>query len=149
MAKPKGIFCLIVISFFSLAGRAQTVSAIKAMESQYQSCLDKGEYMLGCSKAYYRKMDSVLNIAYNTLRSSLDPSKQAELKTGQKQWLAKRDKYFRELKTGFTKAHPGIDPYGNAIGARDDAMFMIDEQARFVQKRVLVLIGKMKNTDSK
>ena len=144
MTTQKYIIGVAFISFFSLAGQSQTATTIEAMESKYQSCLDKGKDMLACSKAYYRQMDSMLNVVYNKLRSTLDSSQKAQLKREQLQWLAKRDNYFQKTKIDFKKNHQGVDADGEDFGAQDEAMIMFDKNAAFVQERVLVLIDKLK-----
>jgi uncharacterized protein YecT (DUF1311 family) len=126
-----------------LTGFSQTAKTIDSLEDQYQSCLDKGGYMLGCSKTFYAQMDSMLNVAYFKLRSTLDTTKQAALKQEQKLWLAKRDAYFRKTLKKFKDNHPDISPYGSATGARDDAMFMHDDNAEFVETRVLELLKRL------
>src|SRR5690349_21556991 len=114
MRTEKFVLSLIFASFFSLAGQAQTASTVQGMENKYQNCLDKGKDMLGCSKANYRQMDSMLNTVYKSLRSSLDSSQKAQLKNEQIQWLVKRDKYFRETKNKFKRSHPGVNPESKA-----------------------------------
>ena len=61
----------------------QDKNTIKNLENQCQACLDKGQYMLGCSKIYYSLMDSLLNVVYNKLISSCDSTQRRNLKVQQ------------------------------------------------------------------
>ncbi len=132
-------FCCIFLS-----GNAQAEKIINRLETQYQSCLDKGEYMLGCTKNFYFQMDSMLNVVYLKLHSTLSTSQKAKLKIEQKAWLLKRDIYFKMTLKEFETKNQDISPSGPAFGAQNDAMFMYDDNAKFVKDRVLVLIKRLK-----
>ena len=149
MRAQKIVVILISSLIFSMVAHAQTASTIEDMGRQYQSCLNKGENMLGCSKTYNRLLDSMLNAVYNKLRFSLDATQKVELKNEQVQWLSKTDQYFATTKKAFKKNNPGVDPYGEALGGQDDAMIMFDQNAAFVQKRVLELIAKLQKATKK
>lgn len=99
--------------------------------------------MFGCAKKFYFQMDSMLNVIYFKLRSTLDTSKQTGLKKEQKLWLAKRDTYFKKTFSEFKKKNPNNSPYGSAWGAQDDAMFMYNDNAEFIKSRVLILLRKL------
>ena len=61
--REKTILILIFV-LFSFCCDAQSSQTMDQIDILYQSCLDKGIDMLGCSKAYYLKMDSMLNVVY-------------------------------------------------------------------------------------
>ena len=48
----------LLIVLLLILGRPQQISGqtvIDSLESHYQSCLDKGDYMLGCTKTFYQQ----------------------------------------------------------------------------------------------
>ena len=142
MKKTGKILFALLLLCCSSKNFSQTVSTVDYLSKQYQDCLDRGKYMLGCSKQFYFQMDSLLNVVYTNLRSTLTKEQQLVITRAQQQWLTQRDAHFKQTLAKFKKANPGHSPYGSAIGAQDDAMFMYDENAEFVKKRVLSL-GKL------
>ena len=143
MTNLKFIFIFTFLFCISLTGIAQTEKTIDSLETQYQNCLDKGEYMFGCTKKFYSQIDSMLNVVYFKLRSTLDTTQKAKLKIEQKAWLIKRDTYFKKTLKEFKTKNPDNSPYGSAFGAQDDAMFMYDDNAKFVKDRILTLIKRL------
>src|SRR5690606_30790237 len=94
MTKFKIKYLSIVFIFFCLTSFSQTAKTIDILESKYQVCLDKGEFMLGCSEKFYFQMDSLLNVEYKKLRAKCDSIQKVNLKEDQVKWLAIRDKQF-------------------------------------------------------
>jgi len=133
---------------FLLTGHAQTKKTIDSLESQYQHCLDNGRYMFGCSKVFYSQMDSMLNVVYFKLRSTLETTEKAKLKSDQREWLSERDAYFKKTLKVFKDNNPDNSPYGSAFGAQDDAMIMFDDNASFVKTRVLELLKRLNHQKS-
>jgi uncharacterized protein YecT (DUF1311 family) len=130
---------LIIISIFTcLTGFSQTAKTIDSLESQHQSCLDKGEFMLGCTERFYFQMDSLLNVLYKKLRSKCDSIQKENLKDEQLQWLSKRDKQFRENQKQVHKEakEKGYD------GGEIETMILIDKNAMFVKERVIELLNR-------
>ena len=124
---------LIIISFNC---NSQTLKTIEKIESSYINCLDKGDNMKGCSVEYYKKADSLLNVAYEKLRLKLSVEEQSSLKTEQLEWLKKRDKYFQKVYSETKKEGDFIE------GSNDFDMIVIDKKAEFVFERVKVLIKR-------
>ena len=87
--------------------------------------------MVGCSKEFYKSMDSCLNVAYRQLKEKLDPTSKATLRKEQLAWLKVRDRKFRQ-----------IDRTNKEEG-QDGDMFRQDEKARLVKDRVLILIKRL------
>jgi uncharacterized protein YecT (DUF1311 family) len=137
MRKFKTIIISILICFFYLTVSAQTNSTIKTLEIQHQACLDKGQYMLGCTKIFYYQMDSLLNVQYKKLRSKCQGLQKENLKDEQLEWLLKRDKQFNLNKQSVNKQakKEGYD------GGQDETMILIQENAMFIKKRVVELIS--------
>jgi len=130
---------LILISFILALGgfpaRAQTntlLADLKQMEAGYQSCLDKGENMLACSRRHYLQSESVLNSVYYQLKSKLPPEKKAALAGEQRQWLKLRDRRFSMIQTE-----------DSGLGGRDSLMYIYHEQATVVKERIRVLIPRI------
>ena len=143
MKKLRPIIPLLISLFVYSASSAQTGKTIERLESAEQNCLDSGTNMIGCAQTFYFQMDSLLNVVYTQLRSSLDSSQKSALKKDQKVWLAKRSLFFKKTLNTFKKKNPDKSPYGLAIGAQDDAMIMCDDNAEFVKNRVLILLGRL------
>jgi uncharacterized protein YecT (DUF1311 family) len=119
---------------------SQTKNTVDSLQNEEQKCLDKGQYMLGCSLNFYNQMDSLLNVVYFKLYHSLDTSNQGKLKKEQKLWLTKRDKIFKlnAQKTHEEAVKDGFD------GGQDERMILADKNATVVKQRVLELIGRLK-----
>jgi uncharacterized protein YecT (DUF1311 family) len=128
------------ITFLPLLASSQKAPDVVVLETQYQQCLDNGQNMLACSKLFYLQMDSLLNVYYQKLRTTCNDQQKSNLKTEQIKWLSKRDAYF---KTTRYKAQKNSQ---NGIVPKDDEMFMYNDNAEFVQARVLELY-KMRNTE--
>ena len=131
------IFSFLFLSTFT--GNSQTKSTVDSLSKGYQICLDSSMDMKDCSLKCYWKVDSMLNIVYNKLRKQLTSTEQTGLKTEQKNWLRARDKYFaiqdRIFYSRMKSGEWGIDM----------RMIPIDHKAKFVEKRVYVLLSKIKN----
>lgn len=134
-------FLTLIFSFLfalTLKVNSQTKSTIDSLSKGYQICLDSSMDMKDCSLKYYRKMDSMLNCIYDKLRKQLTSTEQTALKTDQKNWLRVRDKYFavqdRIFYNRMKSGEWGIDM----------RMIPIDRKAKFVEKRVYVLLNKIK-----
>jgi uncharacterized protein YecT (DUF1311 family) len=138
MIKLKFNFLIIISIFTCLTGFSQTAKTIDSLESQHQSCLDKGEFMLGCTERFYFQMDSLLNVLYKKLRSKCDSIQKENLKDEQLQWLSKRDKQFRENQKQVHKEakEKGYD------GGEIETMILIDKNAMFVKERVIELLNR-------
>jgi uncharacterized protein YecT (DUF1311 family) len=104
------------------------------IEKDYQNCLDKGEYMYGCSIHYYNQMDSCLNVIYNQSMRLLKENSKEKLKKEQLIWLKSREHTF-EL----------IDKTNKDEG-QDGEMIRKDLKADYVKERVLFLIQRIEKT---
>jgi len=127
------VFCLSVN--FAYCQNKQTIDSI---QKSYQSCLDNGQFMSGCSKSHYQQMDSLLNVVYSKLRLKIDSVAKIQLKKEQKEWLLKRDNYFKENQKQIS-----------VTAAQDDLMEMYDKDADFVKERVLHLIERYEKLKKK
>ncbi|MBW4891456.1 DUF1311 domain-containing protein [Mucilaginibacter sp. HMF5004] len=128
------IIVALLLCFWGLQGFAQTIKTVDSLRNSYQTCLDKGVYMLGCSKVHYHQIDSMLNLAYIKLRTKLLSPQISKLKSEQAQWLIKRDQYFKNLT---------LDPEVKSLGGEDREMVLIDKKATFVEERVIVLLRRL------
>ena len=138
MTKLKLKSISIIFIFTCLTGFSQTEKTIDSLESQHQACLDKGEFMLGCSEKFYFQMDSLLNSQYKRLRAKCDSTQKVNLKDDQIKWLAVRDKQFKYNKQQVHKEakENGYD------GGQDETMILTDKNATFVKDRVVELLHK-------
>jgi uncharacterized protein YecT (DUF1311 family) len=142
MATLKFLSSTVILTFSCLTGFTQTLKTIDSLEIQLQNCLDKGKYMLGCSKTFYYQMDSILNARYKQLRLMCDSVQKENLKDEQLEWLAKRDRQFNQNKQQVNK-EAKKDGYE---GGQDETMFLTEKNAMYVKQRVIELInGSPKN----
>jgi uncharacterized protein YecT (DUF1311 family) len=136
MKTKRLLITFVLLISMAFVGKTQTQKTIDSIKVTYQNCLDKGEKMLGCTYWYYDQMDSLLNVVYKMLRSKLDSTGKAQLKSEQVRWLSKRDTYFKKL----DKELQAQTKAGEA--GRDEEMIAIDQQTDYVRERVEALIRK-------
>jgi uncharacterized protein YecT (DUF1311 family) len=137
----KNIILFLLMSFSSINGFSQSVHTVDSIETAYHNCLDKRTFMLDCSKEFYNKMDSMLNVIYGNLMHTCNEIQRKNLKTEQKEWLIKRNSYFQK-----TLAKQEKETKGEGFVPQDNEMFRIDNNASFVKERVVQLL-KAKNKD--
>ena len=113
---------------------AQTLKTVEDLTSRHQSCLDSGIDMMNCSRKYCMEMDSILNVAYKSLRHNLDSENRLKLKAEQTRWLKKRDEFFEEQVKIFQKNFQS-EEWGS-----DMFMIVYDNDAEFIRERVVELI---------
>lgn len=123
--------------FFSFITFSQSLKKIEKMENNYQTCLDNGINMLGCSNDYYKKIDSLLNDVYKKARVNMSSSDKEKLKAEQLNWLKKRDQYFK-------KAYTDAKNEADGLSDEDLEMVYVDKKSEFVKNRVVVLMKKYK-----
>ena len=144
MTKLKLSFLIILFISNCLTAFSQTEKTIDSLERQHQTCLDKGEYMLGCSKKFYFQIDSLLNIQYKKLREKCDNTQKANLKDDQIKWLAARDKQFK-----YNRQHVHKEAKESGFeGGQDEIMILTDKNSMFVRDRVVELLNKLPNNYS-
>lgn len=129
----------ILLFFVAVTVYSQSIDEIDTLENKYHSCLDKGEYMLGCSREYYTEIDKILNTTYKNIMSGLDETQKNKLKTEQKAWLKKRDAYFMKVD----------QENEDGLSGNDLKMIRTDKQADYVKERVIYLIKKYKTETAK
>ena len=88
-------YFLTLVLFSSFYCNCQTLSSITKIETLYQTCLEKGKNMKGCSYKFFKQADSLSNAAYRNLILKLNAQQIKDLKMEQKIWLLKRDIYFK------------------------------------------------------
>lgn len=124
-------FCFFITSAFS-----QTKQTIESLENEYQACLDKGQFMLGCANSFYTQIDSLLNLQYRKLLGKLEAAERVRLRNDQRKWLIYRDKQFALLKQQIHKE--AVD--NGFEGGQDEQMMLIERKAMFVKQRVNELL---------
>ncbi|MFB9080852.1 lysozyme inhibitor LprI family protein [Flavobacterium procerum] len=127
---------LVLLVLISLKSNSQTLETVYKLKSNYQKCLDKGIDMRGCSLKYYNQSDSLLNVAYNNLKSKISSKEQSKLKKEQVEWLKKRDQFFEKIYSDTKKEGHFKE------GTQDFEMIVLDEEAKFVFGRVKELIKR-------
>ncbi len=135
---------ILIFLFGSLTSFSQTTKTIDSLETRCQVCLDKGEFMLGCSKSFYSQMDSLLNLEYKMLRSKCDKIQKGNLKDEQLEWLSKRDLQFKKNQQQVHKEAVEKE----YSGGQDETMFLTEQNASFVKERVIALSNSTPETYS-
>ena len=119
--------------------RAQTLKTISDLESRHQRCLDEGINMRGCASDYYSNMDSLLNLAYNSLRKQLGEKEKANLKSEELEWIKNRDTHFKKL----IKDEEAEAEVKKKDWREMEYMMLYDAEASYVKERTVVLIKRM------
>ena len=123
------IFC--ISSAFS-----QLEKTIDSLQKIEKACLNTGRSMPYCSYVYMREMDSLLNLEYGKLKSTLAPLDQKNLKLDEINWIKEKNLYFKEIdKQYITKTKSGE-------WWKDMLMLSFQKKSNFIEKRVRVLISK-------
>ncbi len=128
------------LSQFCFTSLGQTREDIKKLETWNKKCLDSGVNMLGCSREYYLKMDTMLNVVYFNLYKKMSPQVQSYLKKEQRDWLNKRDDYFKQQNKKVRKKEKQKE------AGRDLYMLVYQEDAEFIKIRILELINRLNKT---
>lgn len=123
--------------FISTSAFAQYRATIDSLKKVEQSCLDSGRHMPSCVYQFYVQIDSLMNVVYNRLQQLLQTDEKILLKKQQFSWLRKRDIYFKERKEIY------MDSIISGAWGSGMRVIPLDEKARFVEKRVFVLIKKL------
>lgn len=109
-------------------------SVVDSLESTYQLCLAQSRYTYGCALEYYHQMDSMLDIVYRRLYTSLDTSRRSNLKVEQGLWVEKKESYFKLLDARVEKFR------GKTLAGLDDQAITTDQKAAYIKERVTALI---------
>lgn len=109
-------------------------SVVDSLERTYQLCLAQSRYTYGCALEYYQQMDSMLDIVYRRLYTSLDTSRRRNLKVEQGLWLEKKESYFKLLDARVEKFR------GKTLAGLDDQAITTDQKAAYIKERVTALI---------
>ncbi len=130
------VFFILVGFTFSSIGqipKEQIKKELSSMNNIHQQCLDKGDDMLGCATVFYNQMDSMLNVVYRQFRAQLDTVKFKQLKKEQLQWLADRNKNFKQL-----DKEAGSNELGSDVGH----IYSENQKAAFIYDRIIFLLEK-------
>ncbi len=117
---------------------SQVVKTLDSLERVEQNCLDKGIKMSTCTWVYYTQIDSLLNIEYARFKNQLTADKaKTTLQSEQLKWLSSRDLYFQKLEKRFMSNRKSGE------WGKDAIMFVWQEKAAYVKKRVLAIAAKL------
>ena len=137
-----GVKIFLVVGMLALMhsrSYGQTLETIRSLKESERQCLDKGQNMLRCTTIFYIEMDSVLNLAYSSLRNKLNAAEIAALKKNEQEWIKKKDAYFKnhvrevELQINAKKSEWGELGY----------QFLYADEADFIKERAVELITKL------
>jgi uncharacterized protein YecT (DUF1311 family) len=126
------LFLSLMVGVKSFAQNRRAV--IDSLERNYQRCLTQSRYTYGCALEYYQQMDSMLDIVYRQLYTSLDTSRRRNLKVEQGLWQEKKESYFRLLDTRVEKFR------SKTLAGLDDQAIATDHKAAYIKERVTALI---------
>lgn len=131
---------LFIISFSLIICSANKVdsqikSTMHKIDSNYQSCLDSGINMYGCTTSYFHDMDSMLNVVYKRIRLKLSQADKDTLTKKQLIWLKKRDREYKII---------DAEPNDDGLSPIDNLMVKVDKKAQFINDRIYELINMYK-----
>jgi len=114
----------------------QIEETLSHLEKVNQDCVDAGtNSFIDCSKVFYDKIDSILNVVYKQIRRQMSEPQFNKLKKEQIAWLKKRDKFFKQVDVDVKKENAGVEA---------ETALAINRKAYFVEGRIKELLKKMK-----
>ncbi len=129
----------IIILLFLFVGKSafsQMEKTLDSLERVQQACLNTGRAMPYCSYLFMQQMDSLLNLAYAKLKTTLTPLEQKNLKNDEIRWIRERDLYFKQVDSEYT-ANIKSGEWGKGM-----RMLSYQDKSDFIENRVRVLINK-------
>jgi uncharacterized protein YecT (DUF1311 family) len=132
------LITILFFCFFYYKSFSQSEITLKNLETKYKTCLDKGEFILGCTSIFYQEMDSLLNLYYNQIMKESDSLQKENLKDEQLNWLEKRDKNFISSEKKIKKEAKKLGYNGGQI----ELLEILDQKSTFVKIRVKELTNK-------
>lgn len=118
---------------------AQTLETIRSLETSNHQCLDNGQNMLRCTTVFYIEMDSILNVAYSSLRKRLTVGELEVLKREEREWIKKKDAYFKKH---VSEVELQVDAKKSEWGEIGYQVLYADE-ADFIKERAIELIKRL------
>lgn len=111
-------------------------NAVDSLDKQYQQNLGGGKSPYACALQYYNEMDSLLNVVYNQLVTTMNDPQRESLQISQEQWTEKKEAYFKEIDIRVEKKRP------MTLAGLDDDMIVTDNKAAYIKNRVMELLAK-------
>ena len=112
-----------------------TLEAVERLSHNYQKCLNKGTFMLGCTEEYANQIVVLSDKQYDILLSNLTPDEQNKLKDNQILWLKNKEKKFKEIDI---KRKKDLDELGYG---QDYRMLLLNDRAKVLKDRLIWLIN--------
>lgn len=93
MLNKKLLIAFVLFQFSVNFVCGQNKSDLDSLRTNYQKCLDKGQFMSDCARNYFYTINSMDSIIYNKLYNSLDLNDRQNLKKEQNDWHKKKEEY--------------------------------------------------------
>ena len=117
------------------SAQTSTIRQINDMEKTCQHCIDVGtNNFIDCENIFYKQMDSILDAVYKSIKREMNTSNYEKLKKEQKEWLKRRDNYFKKQEIEIGKSDVGLEA---------DRALAIHKEALFVKDRIMFLLKKL------
>jgi hypothetical protein len=111
---------------------------VDSLFKDYKKCLDEGTAMYGCTKTFYREMDSLITINHTFLLQNAGNTPLDSIQKEQKEWLVLKEKTFATIDKDSEKDKAELG------GGDDFYMIVLNEKAEFLKARNVALMEKMK-----
>jgi hypothetical protein len=126
----------LLVTTLSAQTRSQLLRDLRSIDEDYKEYLEDGTAMMAYAGWYSGEMDSMLNVVYRRLQATNTKEQNVALKADEIRWLKKRDALFTKMDRKLERDYPKAVPH-------DEQMFVWDNQAMYIRKRVLYLIHKL------
>jgi hypothetical protein len=111
---------------------------LNKIEIDHQLKLDSGKFMLETEREYSLRLDSLMKVVYNELRST-KKGKKYNIEIEQNKWSKKNELKIENI---WKQTNEVIEE--NGFIANDEKMFAYKQQSELTRMRILELINKLK-----
>ena len=111
---------------------------LNKIEIDHQLKLDSGKLMLETEREYSLRLDSLMKVVYNELRST-KKGKKYNIEIEQNKWSKKNELKIENI---WKQTNEVIEE--NGFIANDEKMFAYKQQSELIRMRILELINKLK-----
>ena len=111
---------------------------LNKIEIDHQLKLDSGKFMLETEREYSLRLDSLMKVVYNELRST-KKGKKYNIEIEQNKWSKKNELKIENI---WKQTNEVIEE--NGFIANDEKMFAYKQQSELIRMRILELINKLK-----
>ena len=130
------LFTIIIINCTAQQSKYNLI--LNKIEIDHQLKLDSGKFMLETEREYSLRLDSLMKVVYNELRST-KKGKKYNIEIEQNKWSKKNELKIENI---WKQTNEVIEE--NGFIANDEKMFAYKQQSELTRMRILELINKLK-----